>query len=76
MITLFMVKILIGLLALIILLSGMFAILRVFDKLLGIDFKKAFDKIENNPIAMSIYFGLRFLGVAIAVGLITICFIL
>ena len=76
MITLFMVKILIGLLALIILLSGMFAILRVFDKLLGIDFKRAFDKIENNPIAMSIYFGLRFLGVAIAVGLITVCFIL
>ena len=77
MITLFMVKILIALLALSILFTGVFGILRVFDKLLGIDFKVAFDKIEGNPVAMSIYFGLRFLGMAVAVGItVAICFIL
>lgn len=77
MITIFMVKILIAFLALTILFAGVFGILRVFDKLLGIDFKSAFDKIEAHPVAMSIYFGLRFLGMALAVGItIAICFIL
>ena len=70
MITLFMIKLGMGLVAFCLFLLCQFLLLRVFDKLLDVDFKKAFDKIEQCPKAMSHYYGLRFLGTSIALGLI------
>lgn len=70
MITLFMIKLGMGLTAFILFLLTQYTLLKFFDKLLGIDFKKAFDRIEECPKAMSHYYGLRFLGTSIAMGLI------
>lgn len=77
MITLFMIKILMALVAIAVLSLGQYVILRVFDKLLGIDFKEAFNKIEECPRAMSHYYAMRNLGSTIAIGLIIcVCFVL
>lgn len=77
MITLFMLKIGMSLMAILILSIGMFGILRMFDKMLGIDFKEAFNKIEESPYAMAHYFAMRQLGAYIAIGLIICtCFVL
>ncbi len=75
MITLFMIQLLVvklgmGLIAFVLFMLCQFILLRFFDKLLDVDFKKAFDKIEQCPKAMSHYYGLRFLGTSIAIGLI------
>ena len=70
MFTLFMVKLGMGLVAFCLFLLCQFILLRVFDRLLAVDFKKAFDRIEQDPKAMSHYYGLRFLGTSIALGLI------
>ena len=70
MITLFMIKLGMGLTAFVLFLLTQYTLLKFFDKLLGIDFKKAFDRIEECPKAMSHYYGLRFLGTSIAIGLI------
>lgn len=70
MLTLFMLKLGMGLVAFIVFLLCQFLMLRFFDKLLKVDFVKAFDKIEECPKAMSHYYGLRFLGTSIALGLI------
>lgn len=70
MFTLFMLKLGMGAVAFVLFLLFQFVLLRFFDKLLDIDFKKAFDKIEQDPIAMSHYYGLRYLGTSIAIGLI------
>jgi len=70
MITLFMIKLGMGLTAFVLFLLTQYTLLKFFDKLLGIDFKKAFDRIEECPKAMSHYYGLRFLGTSIAMGLI------
>ena len=41
-----------------------FMLLRGMDKLNGISFKKdVYSKISESPVAMSIYFGMRFFGV-------------
>ena len=45
-------------------------VLRTFDASSQIDFKKAFDKMEQDAKAIALYFGLRFLGVAILIGFI------
>lgn len=63
-------KVIIALLAFIILLSGLFITLRVFDSLLGVDFKLSFSKISTCPKAMSLYYGLRWLGTSITLGVI------
>ena len=42
--------------------------LRKFDKLIGIDFKNSFKKVEENAQAFSIYIGLRFIGIAIIIS--------
>ena len=77
MLAMIMVKIGVSIVALILFLLAQFLVLRAFDKLLGIDFKEAFNKIENCPRAMSFYFGMRYLASAIAIGFIVcICFIL
>lgn len=70
MLTLFMLKLGMGLVAFIVFLLYQFILLRFFDKLLNVDFKAAFDLIETDPKAMSHYYGLRFLGTCIALGLI------
>lgn len=70
MLTLFMLKLGMGLVAFIVFLLYQFLLLRFFDKLLNVDFKAAFDLIETDPKAMSHYYGLRFLGTSIALGLI------
>lgn len=70
MFTLFMVKLAMGAVAFVLFLLCQFVLLRFFDRLLDIDFKKAFDRIEQCPKAMSHYYGLRFLGTSIAIGLI------
>lgn len=70
MLTLFMLKLGMGLVAFCLFLLCQFILLRFFDKLLGVNFKKAFDLIETDPKAMSHYYGLRFLGTCIALGLI------
>lgn len=77
MFTLFMLKIVMAFVAIVLLSIGMFCVLRVFDRLLGIDFKQAFNKIEECPKAMAHYYGLRNLGTTLAIGLIVcVCFIL
>lgn len=70
MFTLFMLKLGMGAVAFALFFLFQFVLLRFFDKLLDINFKKAFDKIEQCPKAMSHYYGLRFLGTSIAIGLI------
>ena len=70
MLTLFMLKLGMGLVAFVVFLLCQFILLRVFDRLLAVDFKEAFNLIENSPKAMSHYYGLRFLGSCIALGLI------
>lgn len=70
MFTLFMLKLGMSLVAFCLFLLCQFILLRVFDRLLDVNFKKAFDRIEQNPKAMSHYYGLRFLGTSIALGLI------
>lgn len=70
MITLFMIKLGMGLVAFVLFMLCQYLVLRFFDKLLDINFKQAFDKIEQCPKAMSHYYGLRFLGTSIAMGLI------
>ena len=70
MFTLFMLKLGMGLVAFCLFLLCQFILLRVFDRLLAVDFKEAFDRIESDPKAMSHYYGLRFLGTSIALGLI------
>lgn len=70
MFTLFMLKLGMGAVAFVLFLLCQFVLLRFFDRLLDIDFKKAFDKIEQDPKAMSHYYGLRYLGTSIAIGLI------
>lgn len=70
MITLFMLKLGMGLVAFVMFLLCQHFLLRFFDKLLDVDFKEAFNKIEQCPKAMSHYYGLRFLGTSIALGLI------
>lgn len=77
MFTLFMLKIVMAFVAICLLSLGQFIILRVFDKALGINFREAFNKIEECPRAMSHYFAMRNLGSTIAIGLIIcVCFIL
>lgn len=77
MITLFMIKIVMAFIAIAVLSFGQYVILRVFDKLLGIDFKEAFNKIEECPRAMAHYYAMRNLGSTIAIGLIIcVCFVL
>ena len=70
MFTLFMLKLGMGLVAFCLFLLCQFILLRVFDRLLAVNFKEAFNLIESNPKAMSHYYGLRFLGTSIALGLI------
>ena len=70
MFTLFMLKLGMGAVAFVLFLLCQFVLLRFFDRLLDIDFKKAFDRIEQCPKAMSHYYGLRYLGTSIAIGLI------
>lgn len=70
MFTLFMLKLGMGLVAFCLFLLCQFVLLRFFDKLLEVDFKEAFNLIEKDPKAMSHYYGLRFLGTSIAIGLI------
>ncbi len=42
--------------------------LRMFDKLIGINFKESFKKVEQDGKAFSLYIGLRFVGIAIIIG--------
>ena len=70
MLTLFMLKLGMGLVAFVVFLLCQFILLRVFDRLLEVNFKEAFNLIETDPKAMSHYYGLRFLGSCIALGLI------
>lgn len=75
MIMLFITKLSLAIFSLVILYMSMFGVLRLFDKALGIDFKEAFNTIETDSRAMALYYGLRILGVSLAVGLV-ICFCL
>lgn len=75
MIMLFITKLSLAIFSLVILYIAMFGVLRLFDKALGIDFKEAFNTIETDSRAMALYYGLRILGVSLAVGLV-ICFCL
>lgn len=70
MIEAFLIRIAMALIALVILAFAQFAIGRFFDGLLGVKFKEAFDKIEQDPKAMADYYGKRWLGTSIAAGLI------
>lgn len=43
-------------------------ILRIFDKIAGVQFRKSFDTIEKDPVALALYFGLRFVAVCYVIG--------
>ena len=70
MFTLFMLKLGIGLVAFIVFLLCQFILLRVFDKLLDVNFKEAFNLIESDPKTKSQYYRLRLPGTSIAIALI------
>ena len=70
MLTTILVKCLIFIVASLFLFLFQFLLLRMFDRLLEIDFKEAFNKIEQDPKAMAFYFGMRFFSVTISLGLI------
>lgn len=77
MFTLFLTKIAIGAIGLFILFTAMFLMLRVFDLIGGVKFKQVLDTLHTDSKALAIYFGLRWLGCSIAVGLVVcIAFIL
>ena len=42
--------------------------LRAFDKYTGVDFKKSFKGVQDDPKAFALYIGLRFLGIAILIS--------
>lgn len=69
MLSLFLMKIAMCIVALCALFGSVFVILRLFDLLLCVDFKEAFNRIEEDPKAMALYYGLRILGAFLAVGL-------
>lgn len=77
MLFLFITKLFLALLALLVLALGMFGVLRVFDWILGVNFKHSMGIMAQTPIALAIYYGLRMLGMSIAVGgLVCFCLIL
>lgn len=70
-------KMSIALITLLVFFLAMFIILRCFDWLLGVNFKEAFNKIEQCPKSMALYYGLRWLGTALAMGvLVCVAFVL
>jgi len=58
------IRLVIALAALVLGLIGTWFVLRTFDASSEIDFKKAFDKVEEDGKAVALYYGLRFIGVA------------
>lgn len=60
----------IALAALAIGLIGTWFVLRTFDASSGIDFKRAFDKVEEDGRSIALYYGLRFIGVAFMVAFV------
>lgn len=47
-----------------------FALLRIADKISGINFRKAVDKIEDDPRAMAVYLSVRYAVLGIGSALI------
>lgn len=43
-------------------------VLSGFDRIVGLNFKEAIRGISNEPLAMALYLGLRFLGVCLLVS--------
>lgn len=77
MLFIFFTKLVLALLSLFVLGLSMFGILRVFDWLLGTRFKDVMSVIQRSPEATAIYFGLRWLGMCFAVGvLVCLCVII
>lgn len=64
------IRLVIALAALVIGLIGTWFVLRTFDASSKIDFKKVFDKMEEDPKAMASYYGMRFIGVCFMIGFI------
>lgn len=70
MLTAFLIRLVMAMIGLMLLGGGMVAILALCNKMLDVDFKKAFDKIEEDPKAMALFYGLEKLGAFIAIGLV------
>lgn len=47
-----------------------FVFLRISDAVAGIKFKESYAQIESNAVALSVYFGLRSLGVGVLLGML------
>lgn len=73
MIMLIITKVLLTILAFTLLQVAIFAMLRVFDKALGLPFKETFGKLSEDSKALALYLGLRILGVSLAASLV-LCF--
>ena len=70
MIEAFLIRIVMAVVALVVLGLAVFLLSRMFDALLDVEFKKAFDQIEQDPRAMADYYGKRWLGLSLASGLV------
>lgn len=77
MLSIVITKLLLAVVSFVLLFLSLFSILRVFDMLLGVDFKESFSRISQCPRSMAHYYGLRWLGTSIALGVVVcIAFIL
>lgn len=63
-------KVLLALSSFLIFFVAMFIVLRLFDWLLGVSFKSSFSLMNKCPTSLAIYFGLRWLGTSISMGVI------
>lgn len=48
---------------------GAWAMLRALDKSLGVGFRSIHHELGKGNVAIALYYGLRFIGVAILIGL-------
>jgi hypothetical protein len=49
---------------------AVFAVLRLRDRLIGVDFKAVARRIQANPLASALYYGLSVIGVCLLIGLL------
>lgn len=45
-------------------------LLRLLDRIGGVNFKETVGRITSEPLSAAIYFGLRFLGVCLLLGMV------
>lgn len=50
--------------------AAVFAVLRLRDRLIGVDFRDVAGRIKADPLAAALYYGLSVIGVCLLLGLL------